>query len=135
MTGILGAVEILLEGDLTPRQSQLLRTSKACAEALTGLLNDILDLSKIDPQKFELEKIPFNLRDCVATAIRPLAARAQQKGLELYCHVAVGVPDQLVGDPGRIRQLIGILVGNAIKFTQRAEGGVRIEAESEMDRN
>jgi len=135
MTGILGAVEILLEGELTPRQSQLLRTSKACAEALTGLLNDILDLSKIDPQKFELEKIPFNLRDCVATAIRPLTARARQKGLELACHVAVGVPDQLAGDPGRIRQLINILVGNAIKFTQRGEVVVRVEAESEMDRN
>ena len=135
MTGILGAVEILLEGELTPRQNQLLRTSKACAEALTGLLNDILDLSKIDPQKFELEKIPFNLRDCVATAIRPLTARARQKGLELACHVAVGVPDQLAGDPGRIRQLINILVGNAIKFTLRGEVVVRVEAESEMDRN
>ena len=135
MTGILGAIEILLESDLAPRQVHLLRASRECVESLTAQLNDLLDLAKIDPQRLELEKIPFNLRECVATAIRPLVLRAQRKGLDLECHVAAGVPDQLAGDPGRLRQLITILVGNGIKFTERGEVVIRIEPESEMDRN
>ncbi len=85
------------------------------------VINDILDFSKIEAGKLQLEPAPFAVRDSLDDTVRTLGLRAQQKGLELACHIAPDVPDRLVGDLGRLRQVIVNLVGNAIKFTERGE--------------
>jgi two-component system, sensor histidine kinase and response regulator len=131
MTGIIGMVELLLETGLSAEQREYAQTTQACADSLLTLINDILDFSKLEAKKLELEAIPFSLRDCVHLAVKPLAHRAQQKGLEIASHVAADVPDRLVGDPGRLRQVIVNLVGNAIKFTDHGEVVVRVEKTSE----
>jgi signal transduction histidine kinase/CheY-like chemotaxis protein len=134
LTGIVGATELLLGSPLDPRQREFLETSKSCADALLAVINDILDFSSIDAQKLELDSIPFRLRECIAGALQPLASRAEQKGLELPCEIAAEVPERLIGDPGRLRQVIANLVGNAIKFTDRGEVVLRVMVDSEMDR-
>jgi len=134
LTGIVGATELLLGSALDSRQREFLETSKSCADTLTGLINDILDFSSIDAQKLEMEAIPFRLRECIAGALQPLASRAEQKGLELPCEIAAEVPERLIGDPGRLRQVIVNLVENAIKFTDRGEVVLRVSVDSEMDR-
>ncbi|PYM63357.1 MAG: hypothetical protein DMD79_08835, partial [Candidatus Rokuibacteriota bacterium] len=103
------------------------------ADALLGVINDILDFSKIEAGRLELEHIDFSLRDTVDHTLKPLALRAHQKGLELAEDVAPAVPDALLGDPGRLRQVLQNLVGNAIKFTERGEVVVRVETVSETD--
>ena len=85
------------------------------------LLNDILDFSKIEARKLELESIPFSMRDLIERTGRSLSMRAAEKGLELACRVAPDVPDRLIGDPGRLRQIMINLIGNAIKFTDEGE--------------
>jgi signal transduction histidine kinase/CheY-like chemotaxis protein len=131
MTGIIGMTELLLETGLSAEQREYAQTTQACADSLLALLNDILDFSKLEAKKLELEAIPFSLRDCIHLGVKPLAHRAQQKGLEVACHVAADVPDLLVGDPGRLRQVIVNLFGNAIKFTDHGEVVVRVERASE----
>ena len=133
MTGIIGMTELLLETELSAEQREYAQTTQACADSLLTLINDILDFSKLEAKKLELEAIPFSLRDCIHLGVKPLAHRGQQKGLEVACHVAADVPDLLVGDPGRLRQVIINLVGNAIKFTDRGEVVVRVEKVSEDD--
>jgi signal transduction histidine kinase/DNA-binding response OmpR family regulator len=134
LTGIVGATELLLGSPLDPRQREFLETSKSCADALLLVINDILDFSSIDAQKLELDAIPFRFRECIAGALQPLAPRAEQKGLELPCEIAAEVPERLIGDPGRLRQVIGNLVGNAVKFTDRGEVVLRVALDTEMDR-
>ncbi len=129
MNGILGMTELLLFTELTPEQRGYLSTVKQSAEALLRLLGDILDLSKIEAGKLELEEIPFALRETVDDAVHVLGWRAAQKGLELTCDIAGDVPDALVGDPGRLRQILVNLVGNALKFTERGEVVVRVKSE------
>src|SRR5207244_2289495 len=97
--------------------------------SLLSILNDILDFSKIEMRKLELEAIPFSVRDHLADLLKPLALRAEQKGLEVVCHVLPDVPSLAVGDPGRLRQVIVNLVGNAIKFTERGQVLVQIEVD------
>jgi CheY-like chemotaxis protein len=99
---------------------------KSSAESLLGIINDILDFSKIESRHLELETVPFAIRDLLADTVRPLGFRAHQKGLELMTDVAPGVPEIVVGDPGRLRQVVANLVGNAIKFTP--EGHVVLAA-------
>src|SRR5581483_5772418 len=94
---------------------------KSSADALLTVINDILDFSKIEAGKLDLDPIDFGLRDCLADTLRPLAMRAGHKGLELACHIPPGVPDGLVGDVGRLRQILVNLVGNALKFTEKGE--------------
>ena len=132
-SGIIGFTEIVLETPLTPHQRQYLETVKTSADALLVLLNDILDLSKIEAGKLEMEVIRFNLRDVLSDAVRTLALRADQKGLELVLHVQPDVPDMLLGDPVRLRQIVINLVGNAIKFTEEGEIVVAVETESQTD--
>src|SRR3954453_12726633 len=100
---------------------------KTSADALLGLINDILDFSKIEAKKLELETVDFPLADALGDTMKVLALRANQKGLELACRIPPDLPDALVGDPGRLRQVIVNLAGNAIKFTERGEVIVSVE--------
>src|SRR5207248_2748740 len=111
MNGILGMTELALETHLTAEQRDYLVTAKSSAESLLGLLNDILDFSKIEAGRLELEEIAFGVRDHLGTALKTLAMRAHQKGLELAHHIDADVPDRLLGDPGRLRQVVVNLVG------------------------
>jgi len=133
MNGILGMTELALDTNLTQEQREYLNMVKSSAESLLALLNDILDFSKIEARKLELETVDFSLRDSLSETLKVLAMRAHEKGLELACHIPPDVPDALVGDPGRLRQVIVNLVGNAIKFTERGEVVVRIKTESLTD--
>ncbi len=131
MNGILGMTELALETDLSREQRDYLLMVQSSAEALLAIINDILDFSKIEARKLELECIDFSLRDAVGDTLKALALRAQQKGLELVCHIPPDVPDALAGDPGRLRQVLFNLVGNAIKFTERGEVVVRVRADTD----
>jgi two-component system, sensor histidine kinase and response regulator len=132
MNGIMGMTELLLNTRLTTQQREYLGMIEQSADALLRLLNDILDFSKIEAGKLELEAIPFDLRDCVGSAVQTLAMRAADRGLELACGVAPDVPDALVGDPGRLRQILVNLVGNAIKFTEQGEVVVTVSVISDQ---
>jgi PAS domain S-box-containing protein len=126
MNGILGMTELALDTELTREGRECLQMVQASADALLTVINDILDFSKIEAGKLHLDPAPFPLRDSLDDMARPLGLRAQQKGLELVCHVAPTVPDVLIGDVGRLRQVLVNLVGNAIKFTDRGEVIVRV---------
>ncbi len=121
MNGIIGMTELTLGTDLTAEQRDDLTTVKTSADSLLTIINDILDFSKIEAGKLELDPVDFDLRECLAATMKTHALRAHQKGLELACRVQPDVPDALVGDPGRLRQIVINLVGNAIKFTDRGE--------------
>jgi PAS domain S-box-containing protein len=126
MNGILGMTELALGTQLTSEQREYLQMVKSSAEALLTILNDILDFSKIEARKLHLDPVPFHLRDIVGDTVRALAFRAQQKIVELACHISRDVPEYVIGDPGRLRQVIVNLVGNAIKFTTQGEVVVRV---------
>jgi CheY-like chemotaxis protein/HPt (histidine-containing phosphotransfer) domain-containing protein len=130
MTAIIGMADLALDTKLTVEQRDYIDTIAHSAQALLGIINDILDFSKIEARKLDLERIPFALRDTVEDLMKTLGIRAQQKALELVCHVRSEVPDLLVGDPGRLKQVLTNLVGNAIKFTDRGEIVVRVERAS-----
>ena len=127
MNGILGMTELALETQLTARQREYLGLVKISADSLLTVINDILDFSKIEAGKLSLDPIPFDLRRSLDDTMQTLARRAHDKGLELACRIAPEVPDALVGDPARLRQVVVNLVGNAIKFTERGEVVVSVE--------
>ena len=127
MNGILGMTELALGTTLTPTQREYLGVVAASAEALLTVINDILDFSKIEAGKLELDPVRFPLRDLVTDTLRSLALRAHAKGLELACRIAPEVPKVLVGDSGRLRQILVNLIGNAVKFTERGEVVVSVE--------
>ncbi len=129
MNGITGMTDLALGTELTAEQRDYLVTAKTSADQLLTLLNDILDFSKIEAGKLDISPADFLLRDCVADSLHTLAARADAKGLALRCRVAPEVPDDLVGDPGRLRQILINLAGNAIKFTARGEVEVEVTLE------
>ncbi|HKX28962.1 MAG TPA: response regulator [Blastocatellia bacterium] len=126
MNGIIGMTDLALDTRLTDEQYEYLSTVKSSADALLSLLNDILDFSKIEAGKLDIDSTPFELRETLGSTMKTLAVRAHQKRLELICDVDPDVPETLVGDPTRLRQVIINLVGNAIKFTELGEITLRV---------
>jgi signal transduction histidine kinase/CheY-like chemotaxis protein len=125
MNGVMGMTELVLDTELTTEQRDYINTVKASADSMLAVINDILDFSKIEAGRLELDPVSFDLRDLVEDTARALALRAHEKGLELICDVLPEVPEYVVGDITRIRQVMVNLLGNAIKFT--AQGEVELE--------
>jgi two-component system sensor histidine kinase/response regulator len=130
MNGIIGMTGLVLETELTAEQDEYLGLVKMSADSLLRLLNDILDSSKIESGKFNLEPENFSLADLLDSSLKPMGMRATEKGLALHCQVDPGTPDKLFGDDGRLRQVLVNLVGNAIKFTEHGEVVVRVATQS-----
>jgi two-component system sensor histidine kinase/response regulator len=130
MNGIIGMTDLVLDSELTTDQRGSLATVRTSADTLLSILNDILDFSKIESRKLELEAIPFSPRTVIANALRPLALRADQKGLELICEIDPEVPSGVLGDPTRIQQVLTNLVGNALKFTEHGHVVIAVRQDS-----
>ena len=131
MNGVIGMTGLLLDTDLSQEQRRLAEIVRSSGESLLGLINDILDFSKIEARKLDLELLDFDLRAALEDTTEILASRAVEKGLELVCMVDPEVPSFLRGDPGRLRQVILNLAGNAIKFTSQGEVAIRVSLEKE----
>jgi PAS domain S-box-containing protein len=130
MNGVIGMLELVLDTSLQPDQKEYLTMARGSSESLLAIINDILDFSKIEAGKLELEEIDFNLHEVVSETLKTLSLRAHQKRLELACSIDTRVPEHTVGDPGRLRQILINLVGNAIKFTSSGEIVVSVTCRS-----
>ena len=130
LNGVIGMTDLALETELTAEQRDYLETVKFSADSLLGVINDILDFSKIEAGKIDLEEIRVDLRECIEQTLKTLALRADERGLELLCDVSADLPASMLGDPGRLRQIVTNLVGNAIKFTEQGEVSVTLRQEA-----
>jgi PAS domain S-box-containing protein len=133
MNGVIGMISLLLDTSLDAEQMKLARTARSSAEAMLAIINDLLDLSRIEAGKTRIEPEDFNLREAVEETVELLSERAHAKGLELVCFIDEKVPDRLRGDAGRIRQILMNLAGNAIKFTREGEVVVRLDCKEERE--
>src|SRR5579859_4476499 len=133
MNAIIGLTEVALETDLTAEQRECLDLVRASGESLLAIVNDILDISKIEAGRVAVEAIPFVLRECIADAMKPLVVTAGNKGLELTWEIAPQTPTALLGDPLRLRQVLLNLVGNAIKFTESGRIALSVRPETVLD--
>jgi PAS domain S-box-containing protein len=129
LNAIIGMATLALKTKLTGEQHEFISTVKSSADSLLGIINDVLDFSKIEARRLDLEHVEFDVRETVGDAARLLALRAEEKGIEIACDVAADVPDRLLGDPGRLRQVLLNVVGNAVKFTARGEVVVHVAIE------
>ncbi len=132
INGIMGMTELALNTELTPEQYDYLDAVRISADSLLKVINDVLDFSKIEAGKLEMIDVDFSLRDVVADTMTMLSVQAHKKDLELLYEIPIDVPDGLVGDPGRLRQIIVNLVGNSIKFTHEGEVALTVRLQSEL---
>ena len=130
INGIMGMTELALDTELSAEQRDYLGAVKRSGDALLTVVNDILDFSKIESGKLDLESIPFELHDCISEAVKSMALAAHQKGLEIVYRIAPEIPNRLIGDPRRLRQITVNLMGNAIKFTERGEVALQVSQET-----
>ena len=133
MNGIIGMTALAIASELDPEQRSYLEVVKSSADEMTRVINDILDFSKVEAGKLELECVGFELRECLENALRTLTAAARHKGLELCLDISDNVPARLKGDPGRLRQIVLNLAGNAVKFTDSGEVVVEVEAATTLE--
>ncbi len=133
MNGIIGMTTLVLDSDLSVEQREDLDMVSTSAHSLLRLLNELLDFSKIEAGKLELEEIEFRLPDLFQDSLKMFAMEARRKGLDLRCEMCAGLPDKVIGDPGRLRQIVMNLVGNALKFTERGSVTLRAGAVGEAN--
>lgn len=133
MNGILGLTALTLESELTPEQRDNLETVIVSARSLLTLLNDLLDLARVEAGRMELERVEFNLPELMAETLRTFAFQARRKGIDIGLTISPDIPGRLVGDPGRLRQILLNLVGNALKFTARGRVEIRAEGAAQLD--
>jgi signal transduction histidine kinase/CheY-like chemotaxis protein len=129
LNGVIGMTDLALDTQLSNEQREYMETAKLSADSLLVVINDILDFSKMEAGKIELEMIPFDLRDWLELALKTIALRADEKGLELLCEVAPEVPEVVKGDPNRLRQIVVNLLSNAVKFTDRGEVAIKVQVD------
>ncbi|HSU33712.1 MAG TPA: ATP-binding protein [Bryobacteraceae bacterium] len=134
MNGILGLTDLLMHTELTEEQRADLNLVKSCAESLLTVINDVLDFSKIEARKLDFEHIAFDLHETLSQTVRTMRVRAQQGGLELLYEIRDRVPVRVFGDPGRLRQVLVNLIGNAIKFTEQGRVMVSVDLEHQGER-
>lgn len=128
INGIFGFLELLQSTNLNVEQKEYLKEAKSASSLLLNIINDILDFSKIEAKKLTMEKIAFNLRTCVEDSVSLLAPRAYEKGIEIYTEIKAGVPEEVIGDPSRLRQILNNLMSNAVKFTENGEVIVTVDS-------
>jgi signal transduction histidine kinase/CheY-like chemotaxis protein len=135
MNGILGMTQLTLETAVTPEQKEYLSMARTSADSLLSLINDMLDFSRIEAGKLDLDASPFRLDEMITKTVKPLAVHAAQKGVELLCDISPALPRWLIGDANRLRQVLVNLLGNAIKFTREGEVILRVEQEYQAGDN
>lgn len=135
LNGIVGMTELALDTPLTPGQREYLSTVKSCTDSLLTVINDILDFSKIEAGKLSMDRVSFDLPDLLGETCKTLGFRAHQKNLELALRVAPDVPKYLLGDPGRLRQVVVNLIGNAIKFTKEGEVVIDVQVSQKTEKD
>ena len=131
MNAIIGIADLLAKTPLSPEQNKYVQIFRRAGDNLLNLINDILDLSKVEASQLELERTGFSLHDLLEKVREMVAVRAQEKGLALVCEIAPNVPNDLVGDPTRLRQVLLNLLGNAIKFTESGEVALRVTPDAD----